>query len=198
MTADWAMVIITAIYVGATIVIMVANHNTAKAAKEQLAEMKKEHDENVRIQVMPYLRFRVGEHLKIDDMMLPSIIIQVNELESPSECVGLMTAIEVSNIGQGLATNICFSWDDMESIQSLPVDYLRCNEKKCDSYSFVSKRGTAVGVTERFNMTFYFSDILGNEYSQKLTLNAFARENSLEIKMVNAGTPVLEDASQYK
>ena len=53
MTADWAMVIITAIYVGATIIIMVANRSAAKAAKEQLEEMKKEHDENARIQVMP-------------------------------------------------------------------------------------------------------------------------------------------------
>lgn len=39
MTADWAMVIITGIYVVATIFICWANIKTAKASKEQLKEM---------------------------------------------------------------------------------------------------------------------------------------------------------------
>ena len=42
MITDWLMVIITAIYVIATILICVANFKSAKAAKEQTEEMKKQ------------------------------------------------------------------------------------------------------------------------------------------------------------
>ena len=193
MTADWAMVIITAIYVGATIIIMVANRSAAKAAKEQLEEMKKEHDENTRIQVMPYLRFQVGDHLPIKNKMLPSFTININEYDGNEDCVADMNAIEVTNIGQGLATNLFCSWDHIEHIQSLPVDYLRCDESECDSFLFLAKRGTSSGIHTTFVLTFHFQDVLGHSYTQDLTINALAKENGLAITMLTAGTPVLEE-----
>lgn len=51
---DWLMVIITGIYVIATIVICRANLSSARATQEQLIEMKREHDEDVRLSIMPY------------------------------------------------------------------------------------------------------------------------------------------------
>ncbi|MBQ9300458.1 MAG: hypothetical protein IJ214_08100 [Clostridia bacterium] len=43
---DWLMVIITAIYVAATICIMLANQSSAKATKMQVDEMKRQFEEN--------------------------------------------------------------------------------------------------------------------------------------------------------
>lgn len=45
MNADWAMVIITGIYVVATIFICLANIKSAKASKEQLCEMQRQYAE---------------------------------------------------------------------------------------------------------------------------------------------------------
>ena len=50
-TPDWLMVIITAIYVIATIFICWANFKAANASKAQLAEMKKQYEEDMR----PYI-----------------------------------------------------------------------------------------------------------------------------------------------
>lgn len=51
MTADWAMVIITGIYVVATIFICLANIKTAKASKEQLKEMQRQFAEANRAEI---------------------------------------------------------------------------------------------------------------------------------------------------
>lgn len=51
LTPDWLMVIITGIYVIATIVICRANIKAANASKAQLAEMKKQYEEDMR----PYI-----------------------------------------------------------------------------------------------------------------------------------------------
>ena len=48
MSAEWAMVIITAVYVAATILICYYNYQSAKASKEQLSEMKKQYNEENR------------------------------------------------------------------------------------------------------------------------------------------------------
>lgn len=45
---DWLMVVITAIYVIATIAICLANTKSAKATREQVAEAKRQFDENNR------------------------------------------------------------------------------------------------------------------------------------------------------
>lgn len=47
-SADWVMVIITGIYVVATILIFITNRNATIAAQEQVAEMKKEFEDNNR------------------------------------------------------------------------------------------------------------------------------------------------------
>ena len=46
MLTDWIMIIITTIYVIATIVICISNKRSADAAKEQTREMIKQYNEN--------------------------------------------------------------------------------------------------------------------------------------------------------
>lgn len=195
MSADWAMVIITAIYVVATICIMRANQKSAKAAKEQLSEMKREHEESARLQVMPYLRFRVDRKLPVENKMMPAFIVHVNEYDN-DESVGIITVVEVTNIGQGLATNIVCSWNDMENTEPFPVDYLRSEEHKSAHFMFLAKRGSSVGVSELYPLTFHFTDVLGNEYRQDIILNVFAEENNLEVTAHKAEAPVLDNEPQ--
>lgn len=191
MNADWAMVAITAIYVIATICIMRANQKSAKTAKAQLDEMKREHDETARLQIMPYLQFQVGEKLPVVDKMLPAFIINVNEYENNEDAVGVITVVEVANIGQGLAVNLTCSWDDMEHMQDFPVEYLRVEEKKGAHYMFLAKRGTAAGVSDYFMLSFHFADLLGNNYIQDIELSVLAGENNLEVKAYKSYAPRL-------
>lgn len=51
MTADWAMVWITVVYVIATCFICYFNHQAAKASRDQLAEMKKQYTEENRANI---------------------------------------------------------------------------------------------------------------------------------------------------
>ena len=51
MDPQWVMIIITGIYVFATIAIFIANHQSAKATKDQLLEMKRQYEEGNR----PYI-----------------------------------------------------------------------------------------------------------------------------------------------
>ncbi len=51
MNADWVMVVMTAVYVIATILICVFNYRSAKATKEQVAEAKKQFEESNRAYV---------------------------------------------------------------------------------------------------------------------------------------------------
>lgn len=56
---EWIMVVITATYVVATIVICVFNYKTAKAANLQIQESKRQFDETRRLQIMPYLQVTI-------------------------------------------------------------------------------------------------------------------------------------------
>ena len=54
---DWLMVVITAIYVVATIYISRANIKSADATREQLVESKRQYEDKKRLEIMPYLQF---------------------------------------------------------------------------------------------------------------------------------------------
>ena len=55
MITDWLMVVITAVYVIATIFICMANIKSAKATREQLAEAKRQYEEDHR----PYISYQL-------------------------------------------------------------------------------------------------------------------------------------------
>lgn len=54
---DWLMVVITAIYVVATIYISRANIKSADATREQLVESKRQYEDKKRLEIMPYIQF---------------------------------------------------------------------------------------------------------------------------------------------
>ena len=65
-TPEWAMVVITAIYVIATILIFIVNHKSVRVAREQIEEMRREFKENnrPRIEIEVDLKQRVMYALK--------------------------------------------------------------------------------------------------------------------------------------
>ena len=96
MLTDWIMIIITTIYVIATIVICISNKRSADAAKEQTREMIKEYNENNR----PYIIVKFE-------------IVRLGLLCFVVENVGNMPAI-------GLEIDLC-----REFIDNIPDDQMR-------------------------------------------------------------------------
>ena len=107
MDSNWVLVIITAVYVVATICICVANFKSASASKKQLAEMKKQYEETDRPNIE-------AEFLYID------------------RCI---FGIRFVNHGKHTAQNVKIKIDAefIDSIDSLGVsDYIRMQkDKKC-------------------------------------------------------------------
>ena len=89
---DWIMIIITAVYVIATIFICVANFKSAKATRDQITEQKRQFDETnrayvtVHFEVSPSKLYTLcicnhgnkiakGVHLEFEDSFIPRPII---------------------------------------------------------------------------------------------------------------------------
>lgn len=102
---DWLMVIITGIYLIATIFICVSNYRSANASKEQLHEMKKQQEQNIGIQLYEkrkevILNFNADNYNKyywdimilfpseiFDDFVkLSSIRQKINDFENRKDC----------------------------------------------------------------------------------------------------------------
>ena len=57
---DWLMVIITFVYVAATILICIFNGRSAKATQEQVAESQRQFDESKRLEFLPFFQIENG------------------------------------------------------------------------------------------------------------------------------------------
>jgi len=107
---DWLMVIITAIYVIATIAICWANIKSAKATREQVAESKRQFEETRRLDTMPYFTF---EHIK-DETLDSNIELAVPITKGFSLFCRHSSTFRLRNIGSGTATTIVYTWKCVE------------------------------------------------------------------------------------
>ena len=109
---EWLMIIITAIYVVATILICIANFKSAKATREQVDETRKQHEETLRLQTMPYLQVIFSDGLvdENDKPQTPYMILDVNDTNGNSK-VNAVRRISIKNIGLGIAHQIKFAWN---------------------------------------------------------------------------------------
>lgn len=114
---DWLMVIITVIYVVATILICKFNNNSAKAAQEQVAEMKKQRADEKINSALPWFLVSVEEFSSAkgckESQFNEEDIIQVvaAESEEASSLHSYRLVYSVRNIGHGTATKSRYTWD---------------------------------------------------------------------------------------
>ena len=173
--SDALMVIITFVYVIATIFIWRANKNSAKASNDQLEESKRQfeeqklqfeeqkrqfeesknqYEETLRLQCMPFLQmeYEIGAiHQEAFALDLPFY---------DSGPTSISTSFFVlKNLGNGTAINLKYSWDFNDSeptTDSLPI----CAIKAGDEY--------IIKVLLKPFFTFSFSDLRGVSYLQKI------------------------------
>lgn len=176
--ADWLMVVITAIYAGVTLFIMFANRGATKAAKEQLAESKRQFSETKRLEMMPYFEIGVSDGCLDEDLDDPSdkhtpLFYASDNLENKDSADRTIVGYTVSfsNIGLGTAKDFSYTYkylDKEEKRDDLGFTTCSSGEEKnfCFNVFLVQKENSGIPVT----LTFYYSDLLENMYSVDLEL----------------------------
>ena len=193
MITDWLMVGITAAYVFATIKIYSANIKSVNSAKEQLEEMKQEHDENKRLGLMPYF-----EILICDDItdFPESIILALSSKEAEISTI-ISRRISIENIGLGPAKDVRYVWhnSDSEHIQNdLDFTAILPGEQKDISIDFF------VGLKDDFSeykapvsLTFTYYDLLENKYHLRIDLVfTVSTEDNVKLTKYTIGKPCIE------
>lgn len=104
------MVLITFIYVVATIEICRANIKSAEATKEQLEESKHQFAENERLQMMPY--FEIIVHDDIRDFV-ECIELTISNSNAENSTV-IDRRISIKNIGLGVAKDFTYTWCNLD------------------------------------------------------------------------------------
>ena len=167
-SADWAMVWITAVYVVATCFICWANIKSAAATKEQVVEMKRQYEEDKQQKYMPYLQ--------IKSIHKPENVDAVELCELNTNGYGLRILetsifLQIENIGSSIAKNIEYRWENTvhstvrNRIVSLPVGDHRTGE------IIVRIPGNSqIQYFDYAKLIFEYMDLLDNHYVQELTL----------------------------
>ena len=195
MSADWVMVIITAIYVVATIMIMCANRKAAKAAKDQLTEMKRQFTETKRLEILPYFEMDVsvggvdGFEDDESDEQGPLFCIPKREsLNAAEHWILIDYTITLKNIGIGTAKDLSYTCQYLDKEEKRgTLDFYACasgaDKSFCFRIFFVEKEADEIPV----NLTFYYSDLLENVYEVDFNLKFSVKQkwkNSWDVRLI--------------
>ena len=167
---DWLMVVVTTVYVFATIIICVFNGKSAKATREQVAESIRQFEETQRLQVMPYLQFEVSD--TDDSTGVPCVFIEMRNDDEDYTSTRIQSSIK--NIGLGIAhhTRITVTTQYKKDDGYPAVDIVmppNCEKKTYVQFN-VKKCGGDTGRGENLSVHFKYDDVLGNTYTQDAQL----------------------------
>lgn len=170
------MVIITTIYVVATIIICIANYNSAKATREQLKESKHQYEDTRRLSMMPYLQAETASGLTDYGLKLA---LKTDDLDGGT----YVLKIQIKNIGNGTAKDIRYKWNNFtESYDQgdFPIRALQSGDRQSISISFAQPRVIADYTMASFDLT--YEDLLENTYTQRLMFCFEKSQTGLRLK----------------
>ena len=120
---DWLMVIITMVYVVATVLICIFNNKSAKAAQEQVTEMRQQLKSALPWFLVCVEEFSPAKDGKENPFNDEDIIQVVTTAAEEATTQSYRLAYSVRNIGHGTATKSRYSWDCPDGIEP-PEDLL--------------------------------------------------------------------------
>ena len=185
---DWLMVIITAIYVVATITICYFNGKSAKAAREQLEESQRQYEDKKRLEIMPYIQFEKTRNPADHELHLV--------LDSAGSLNGIYDlSICMKNIGNGTAKDIThiYQWANLSESYDrglFPIQALSSGE--CKSIKIEFSYSGNITNDRAVCFVLHYKDLLENEYIQKLNIK-FKYNKSATLSLVELSTtsPIL-------
>ena len=160
-------VIVTVVYVIATIFICVANIKSAKASRDQIAESQRQFEETKRLECMPFLQMEISY-----DNVTPEFDLQL-PLCSKDIKYPIRKTVKLKNVGNGTATTITYSWNYKGNNIS-KIDYPPINAiMKGDAYYILicCDANETLPFETSATLTFQYNDLLGYTYEQKIILH---------------------------
>ena len=184
------MVLITFIYVVATIEICRANIKSAEATKEQLEESKRQFAEIERLQMMPY--FEIIVHDDIRDFV-ECIELTISNSNAENSTV-IARRISIKNIGLGVAKDFTYTWCNLDGCyprHDLDFTAFAPGEEKSIYFYFYAEHKEDFSEYEaRVSMILYYSDLLENKYSVVLNLVfRIAKDGEVDITDCHVSIP---------
>ena len=157
------MVLITAIYVIATINISNANIKSAEATREQVLESTKQYEDSRHLQIMPFIRAYFSRDKAPD---YPVYLPLGNEIKDKE---GSGNNIQIENIGKGAAIDVSYAWKygSIEDKGTIGVAGIKEGAQcKLDLAFFGDLENE---ITEGL-FILYYCDLLGKKYEQEILL----------------------------
>ena len=187
------MVIITLIYVIATIRICRANIKAADAAREQLVESKRQFEETRRLEIMPYFELDI-----VDDSSLrweSDVSLFISEGNAKEKTV-IGKKLVINNIGLGNAKDFTYVWKNLNGsyrrhdLQFSSISAGGKREITIDFYAEHQEDGSEYEAQVSF--LFHYCDLLENMYQQELLMIfQIGKPEKVTLKTYKAGAPVL-------
>ena len=199
---EWIMVVITAIYVVATIVICVFNYKTAKAANLQIQESKRQFDETRRLQIMPYLQVTITP--KKDGEIwnpLPEAWFIISDSDKDNT-VRSDYYISFENIGLGMLHHTKILWNSKSKHNDgYPAKdiVMAINSPWRITGAFFAERAEsddpfkAKRIDCSIDVT--YEDLIGNSYSQKVEMLFLVHHTKIDLVYYYISPPVLTEGA---
>lgn len=176
------MVIITAIYVIATILICVYNRKSAEASKKQISESQHQFKENQRLQVMPYLQFKIE---KLPNVEHQSPCIYLDLYSNKDKILESTSYISIKNIGVGIAHHLeitlTTSYKHNDKFPANDIILTPSDERYLFIKYKVEAPITEIGKKEEIIVNIKFEDVLGNIYKQEAHFWIIAMREYVEL-----------------
>ena len=168
---DWLMVIITGVYVIATIFICVYNGISAAAAKKQIQESQLQNTAMKEFNLYPYFKISYERN----DEAFPHFYLNLVKsddiaMNDPNELRKVIT-FNFENIGLGAAKNIYFEWvlaDGTKTNCPVAQKMILCGTDNAVAYNACIYTNYEHSFDSSANLIIYYEDLMGTKYMQKI------------------------------
>ena len=173
------MVLITAVYLFATIRISYANIESAKATREQLSNSNENYEDSRHLQVLPFFKAGLLQNSSGCFQFFFPLCPSKNSTIAPSEIV-------LTNIGRGSALDLKYDWKYAGNVtsDSIGISFIKEDDKLKMQIYFTGELspGNYEGI-----LTIYFNDMLGWEYTQDILLRFEPNSTQASLSYVETG-----------
>ena len=170
---DWLMVIITFVYVVATILICIFNGRSAKATNNQVSESQRQYEETKRLEHRPYFDVVSVEDVSERNLFDSDILLFLGKQHSDT-CTILPEWIMMKNIGAGTAINLTYSWKSNNSEKQtgvFPFSTFEKNETRTVGIHVnVELLPQFASYNAEASLILHYQDLLENRYEQEIAL----------------------------
>ncbi len=177
------MVLITAIYVIATINISNANIISAEATREQITESKRQFDETSRLQVIPIFQISIDTDAETpySEMCKDELTFTLFSQEKEMLCRESYFTLSIENVGVGTAKDIRYIWhyiDGEKKEKNFPQKALF--QKDAAIYIInigIEDSHAQTGSTLNTDLDIEYRDLLERKYLQTIHLSFFINDD---------------------